>query len=301
MRDALSAFLHTDAWATLTGGTRDDAANIWTRHALPLGGHYWRCCRAYLPAGYKLPSFATDGWFVRIEPDSSESAAHIPTGSSTSSPAVQPRQTLVLDLTLPEETLLANFKQKQRYNLKLSEQAGLTYELLPADAPGVFDRFWHLLEGTAERHKIKTHAQEHYKKMIAAHAGTGRLRIGFVRQEETDIATLLLVICEGVATYLHGGSDHQYRSLNAPYLLQWRTMQQMKHEGCVHYDLWGVHVGADSNPVPGHSSQGTTRFKLGFQGRLVEYPVGRDIIMKKGPFRLYKLAQRVRRQRRFSE
>ena len=41
-------------------------------------------------------------------------------------------------------------------------------------------------------------------------------------------------------TYLHGGSDYNYRSFMAPYLLQWEIIKKIKKEGFLFYDFWGI-------------------------------------------------------------
>jgi lipid II:glycine glycyltransferase (peptidoglycan interpeptide bridge formation enzyme) len=61
-------------------------------------------------------------------------------------PAIQPLRTIVLDLTPDEETLLAQMKEKWRYNVRLAGRRGVTIRV--ADAPADVRRWYQLLQVT---------------------------------------------------------------------------------------------------------------------------------------------------------
>jgi len=109
---------------------------------------------------------------------------------------IQPRNTLILDITKSEEELLKEMKQKTRYNIRLAgkkklritnlayRQAG--YELRmdnKKDFKEKFEEFWELVEETSKRDKFASHNKNYYWKMLENLAGAGLQSILDVLQE----------------------------------------------------------------------------------------------------------------------
>ena len=90
----------------------------------------------------------------------------------------------------------------------------------------------------------------------------------------------------GIATYLHGGSSRERRGVMAPYLLQWRIMQEARRRGCNLYDLWGI----DEKKWPG-----LTRFKKGFGGNAVRVGASVDIVCRPLLYKVYMLWRKLQR------
>ena len=299
-RDVLSSFLQTDAWLTHTHGIRDAAGNTFTSQSLP-GGSYYICTRCFIPDNWTLPDFTKKAWFLRVQPDSMESYNNIlaATKQFNHKPAfaIQPQQTLILDLAQSDQQLLAGMKPKHRYNIKVAEKNGVTTEFLTQNLSNEFPRFWDLLSNTADRHTFRTHSESHYRSIIENLEPKENVALCFARHNGKDVAAFMIIIEGPVGTYLHGGSNYDDRNLMAPYLLHWHVMQELKKRGATTYDFWGVHV-KDGEAIQGHPSSGTTRFKLGFGGTIVEYPPTFDIILNPFCYTLYSLVQRSRRQKR---
>jgi lipid II:glycine glycyltransferase (peptidoglycan interpeptide bridge formation enzyme) len=302
-RDILSTFLHTDAWAAHANATRDGEGNVFIRHTIP-GGSYWVSTRCVIPTTWTVPPFTKGATFLRLQPDSQKSYDNLVSITKSykhkKAYAIQPQQTITLDLTKPEETLLAEMKQKHRYNIKVADKNGVTTEYHTTDLAQHFPRFWKLLSNTAERHTFRTHTEAHYRSVIKHLEPIGGVALAFATHNGTDIAAFMIITEGLVGTYLHGGSSYEHRNLMAPYLLHWRVIQELKKDGKTTYDLWGVHV-KDGEAIPGHASNGTTRFKLGFGGTLKEYPPTLDIILNPIYYTVYTSIQRLRsRKRAFS-
>ncbi len=113
---------------------------------------------------------------------------------------------------------------------------------------------------------------------------------------------MLLITCGETATYLHGASSDLQKNMMAPHLLHWRAIEQAKTLGCRQYDLWGTHAvwngGGHWESEGGHPSAGVTRFKLGFNGRIVEYPGAYDLILKPFWYSAYTTLRRLRSAKR---
>jgi lipid II:glycine glycyltransferase (peptidoglycan interpeptide bridge formation enzyme) len=73
----------------------------------------------------------------------------------------------------------------------------------------------------------------------------------------------------------------------APYLIQWKAIEEGKRVGCKYYDFWGI----DKELWPG-----VTRFKKGFGGFVYNYSGTFDIIVNKRRYFLYKILRYIRRK-----
>jgi lipid II:glycine glycyltransferase (peptidoglycan interpeptide bridge formation enzyme) len=207
---------------------------------------------------------------------------------------VQPRATVILDLTHPEERLLSAMHEKTRYNIRLALKKGLETSLIGRE--GLAD-FWNLLKTTAGRDGFATHPKSHYEALLVNFGaeplvqGELAVRLVEVRWQGKLLASNMLAFSNGVVTYLHGASSNEHRELMPTYFLHWRTIQQAQGLNFKFYDLWGV------APSDGSKSswQGITRFKLGWGGKRVEYSGTFDFPYKNTTYYLYRLVNKLRR------
>lgn len=207
-------------------------------------------------------------------------------GFAPSKKHLQPRDTLVLDLTKKEIELLSAMKPKTRYNIRLAEKRGVIIK--EADSPEEFSTFLKLLEITGKREGFKTHAAAYYRKQFSMLQPLGLEKLFLACYKEKVIAGILVSFFGQRATYLHGGSLREDSSLMAPHLLQWEAIKKARELGCALYDFWGIAPSDD----PNHPWAGITRFKTGFGGRAVSYLPSQELTLK--PF-WHNLYRRLRR------
>ncbi|MFY9457457.1 MAG: peptidoglycan bridge formation glycyltransferase FemA/FemB family protein [Candidatus Spechtbacterales bacterium] len=219
--------------------------------------------------------------FLKLEPmvEDREVAKELSkAGFIRSTKEVQPQRTIVLDITKPEEELLAQMHEKTRYNVRLaSRMPNVKFQMSDA-----VDGFWELVQKTAQRDRFSTHTKEYYKKLLELNF----VKLFIVQYGERIIAANIVLFYGECAVYLHGASDYKHRNLMAPYLLHWETIKYAKEQGYKKYDLWGV----DEKKWPG-----VTRFKKGFRGRGVEYVGSYDYIFQPFWYKLYNLRGAVKR------
>ncbi|MFA6526148.1 MAG: peptidoglycan bridge formation glycyltransferase FemA/FemB family protein [Candidatus Buchananbacteria bacterium] len=195
--------------------------------------------------------------------------------------SVQPKSTLVLDLSLSEEELLAQMKPKTRYNIKVAQKHKI--EIIVSDkGEEDFKEFWRLLKQTSERDAIKSHNDNYYRKMLKR----PEIILVFAKFEKKNVAANIMIRFGAREIYLHGASDYEYRDKMGPYLLQWQMIQDAKKAGCRYYDFWG----ADIKRWPG-----VTRFKQGFAPALplLEYIGAYDFVYNKFFYRLYNFVKKI--------
>jgi len=194
--------------------------------------------------------------------------------------ALQPAQTLILDLNLKEEVLLAAMHQKTRYNIRLATKRGVTVRL--GNKNDLAD-FWRLMQATGARDNFGTHTRAHYETLAQ---NSDFIKLFVAEVAGRVVAAGLFAFYLDKVTYLHGASDYKERALMAPYALQWEVIKRAKKESYKFYDFYGL----DEKKWPG-----VTRFKLGFGGRIENYPGTFDLVLQPFKYKLYKLFRSLNR------
>jgi lipid II:glycine glycyltransferase (peptidoglycan interpeptide bridge formation enzyme) len=195
---------------------------------------------------------------------------------------IQPSKTLVLDLSLSEKQLLAEMKQKTRYNIRLSAKKGV--DVSESDI-SKFDDFWRLMLLTSKRDSFFIHDKDYYYNIIKYNNKV--IRFFEARLKGELLSAGIFSFYGKKVSYLHGASSNQHRNLMAPYLLQWELIKKAKEEAFLEYDFYGV----DEQKWPGVS-----RFKKGFGGSIIEFPGSFDYINKKSSYKAYNTLRFLKRK-----
>jgi lipid II:glycine glycyltransferase (peptidoglycan interpeptide bridge formation enzyme) len=185
---------------------------------------------------------------------------------------VQFRSTMWIDLTPGEETLLANMKQKTRYNIRLAERKGVTVRPGGLEDLGLLYRMY---AETSIRDRFVIRDEAYYRRAWGSFLQAGLAEILVAEAEGEAVAGLVLFHFGTTAWYFYGMSTSRQREKMPNYLLQWEAMRLAKARGCTRYDLWG----APDEPDEQDPMWGVYRFKEGLGGQLVrtlgawDYPV----------------------------
>jgi len=196
---------------------------------------------------------------------------------------VQPKKTLILDITGLEEDILKQMHSKTRYNIRLAERNGVSVKIVNNKDNDLFEQFWLLMLETSKRDGFRLHNKEHYRKMLAVEF----IRLVGAFYQDKLIAANILSFFGDTATYIHGASSSSNRNLMATYALQWHSIKFAKERKCSYYDFYGI----DEEKWPG-----VTRFKKGFGGKEIEYPGTFDLIFNTSKYGIYKLLRIIRRK-----
>ncbi len=209
---------------------------------------------------------------LKVEPDPSPAAGDdrrlMEHGFRPSRHTVQPRRTIVVDLTGTEEEILARMHQKTRYNIGLAARKGVTVRAW--DDPGSFAA---MMKETASRNRFGAHVPEYYRRAYDLFHPSGLCELLLAEAENGPLAAVMVFARGERAWYFYGASTDRERQRMPAYLLQWEAMRWARRRGCTQYDLWGV---PDAEPelleaeFPRRSDGlwGVYRFKRGFGGRL---------------------------------
>jgi lipid II:glycine glycyltransferase (peptidoglycan interpeptide bridge formation enzyme) len=189
-----------------------------------------------------------------------------------------PQTSLVIDLSLSEEGILSQMKPKGRYNIKVAEKHGVTV------SPSTdVDAFYQLLSKTGNRDGFSLHSKIYYQKMIESLGDNAQLLLA--KYQNKVVAGGIFVYLDEWGIYYYGASDYQCRNIMAPYLVQWEAIKEAKKRGCRHYDFLGI---APENQSK-HPWAGVTEFKKKFGGKIAEYPVAREMVLRRFWYFLYKI------------
>ena len=180
-------------------------------------------------------------------------------------PAVQPLRTIVLDLSPDEATLLAQMKEKWRYNVRLGSRKGVTVRV--AETRADVEAWYRLLQTTGERDDFGIHTLDYYARAWELFAPSGQGRLLLAEHEGQLLAGIFLGLFARQAIYLYGASSNEQRQLMPNYVLQWEAIRWAKSRGARQYDFWGIPATNDES----EAMAGVYRFKSGWGGRVVQY------------------------------
>lgn len=237
--------------------------------------------------------------FLKIEPDWEDDSALRrwleAQGFVPSQQTIQPRRTVLIDLTQDEEAILAQMKAKTRYNIRLAQRKGIVVRMGSAeDLP----LFYELLKITGRRAGFGIHTQNYYTKAWQLFSAQDAVALFLAEYEAKILAGIMVFVWGKKAWYMYGASSDEERQRMPTYLLQWEAMRWAKARGCETYDLWGIpdveegEIGpdialAEEQGVLSTGMGGLYRFKKGFGGREVRYVGAYDYIYHKPFFYLF--------------
>ena len=187
---------------------------------------------------------------------------------------IQPRFVFRLNLEgHDEESLMAHFHSKTRYNIRLAERKGVQVKLCGKEAVGEFSSM--MLE-TGVRDGFVVRSKEYFENMLDNLGSSCRLYMAY-SEEGIPIAGTLAILYGDKVWYLYGASSNEHRNLMPNYLLQWNMIKWALENGCKIYDFRGVSGDlSEDNPL-----YGLYRFKKGFNGDFVEFIGEFDFVFKK--------------------
>jgi lipid II:glycine glycyltransferase (peptidoglycan interpeptide bridge formation enzyme) len=200
---------------------------------------------------------------------------------------IQFRNTVQIDLTQDEETLLANMKQKTRYNVRLAGRKGVTVREGTLDD---LDLLYDLYAITAGRDRFTIRPLDYYRQAWGTFIEAGLAQPLIAEYDGKALAHVVLFKLGKRAWYFYGASSNEERNRMPTYLLQWEAMRWAKAQGCTIYDLWGA---PDDFDDPDDPLAGVWRFKSGLGGQVVRHVGAWDYPLKPTAYWAYTRAMPV--------
>ena len=194
---------------------------------------------------------------------------------------VQPRRTLLMDLSRGDEELFAAMRKKTRQYIHKAERAGVVTE-----ESRDLDRFMKVLGAVGQRDRFAIRSREYFEKLLAAFGDRALLMLARVGAD--DAGAMLLVRMADRAWELYGGWSGAHAEARPFYLLKWRAMLRMRQLGVRRYDMAGLAEGED-DPLAG-----VENFKLGYGGEVATWIGALETPVHRVLYPLWQLAARRR-------
>ncbi len=203
---------------------------------------------------------------------------------------IHPPDTVMVDLALPENEMLARMKPKTRYNIRLAVKKGVSVveageERLPS--------WYRLYLQTVGRAGIQRHGYEYFTALFDAHGekhDSISIHLLMATADGEDLAGGIISISDERATYLYGASSNTKRNYMATYALQWEAIRFARWKGCREYDFYGI----SPNDDPAHPMNGLYRFKTGFGGSVLHRKGCWDYPFKDHEYSIYRSSEGIR-------
>jgi lipid II:glycine glycyltransferase (peptidoglycan interpeptide bridge formation enzyme) len=216
---------------------------------------------------------------------------------SPSIQSIQPRRTIVVDLSGDEEAVLGRMKSKTRYNIRLAERKGVVVREGGGEDVAAFTR---MMATTSARNEFGVHAPAYYERAYAAFDAQDMVRLFLATYEGQPIAGVMAFACGARAWYAYGASSDEQRNRMPTYAVQWAAMRWAQARGCTSYDLYGVPDEDEETLEAGFVERhdglwGVYRFKRGFGGQVKRSVGALDYVYNKPLYWLYQRAVALRR------
>ena len=182
--------------------------------------------------------------------------------------------TVILDLTKPEEQLLAEMRRQTRYEVRRAEKLGI--KVTSSNTEEIFKEFHKVQAETAKRQGF---IPPSLKTLLAEREAFGE-QIQIYCAETADgqpIAYGLIITSGEEGDYYEAASTDLNRKLPGAYALLWQVTRDLKKNGYRRVNLWGIAPAGQ----PHHRYAGVTTFKTGFSDEITEFVPAHDLVLSK--------------------
>jgi lipid II:glycine glycyltransferase (peptidoglycan interpeptide bridge formation enzyme) len=193
-----------------------------------------------------------------------------------------------LDLTKSEEELLKSFSSKTRYNIRLAQKHGVT--VIEDNSDKAFEKYLELTRKTVQRQKFYAHSEkyhrlmwQHLHKNLTAIGQHPIARLLTAKYKNEIITTWIVFVWHDFLYYPYGASSDKYKNVMSNNLMMWEAIKLGKRLDLKTFDLWGREEG-----------KGFTKFKEGYNPRVVEFLGSWDLIINPLLYWPYRTAESIR-------
>ena len=232
--------------------------------------------------------------FVRFRPNLEETPENrtliesLP--SLSASYFLHAENTIFVDLTQPEEDLLKNMRRQTRYEVRRSEK--LNFKVKKSNDPEILREFHQIQAETAKRQGFIPPRRKDLNAYAKAFGSDLQIYRATLDGKPVAYGLVLTDALEG--DYFEAASTELNYKFPGAYALQWHVMKDLKKQGKLRYNLWGIAPAGQKN----HKFAGVTTFKSGFGGEKFDYLHAHDLPVKKLHYGLIRLVEDARRKKR---
>lgn len=199
--------------------------------------------------------------------------------------------TVMIDLGLSEEELLAGMRRQTRYEVRRADKLGI--KVTRNNSEELFNEFHAVQAETAKRQGF---VPPSLKVLLAEREAFGNSAEIYVAEtsEGEKIAYGLIIKDGREGDYYEAASTELNRKLPGAYAIIWQAMRDLKKEGYERFNLWGIAPAGQ----PNHRYAGVTTFKTGFGGAIIEYVPAHDLVISRMGYLKDLVVEKARKKRR---
>lgn len=198
-------------------------------------------------------------------------------------------RTVVLDLTMDSEELMASMKKRGRRDVRKSlRNEDMVAQDETAHALDIFDDLYELLKETGDRDGFGIAPKSSYTTMLKS-LGPEHARLFTVRNGNEIYCWGIVTVNGPLATYYYAASSAAGRRAGAPDLLVWFMTEQLRDSGVETFDLMGI----DSERAP--QLAGVRGFKTKFSEEITDVDGAWDLPLHRARYHALKLALKTKR------
>jgi len=214
--------------------------------------------------------------FIKLEPNcirNDKLVRLVQSEGATAGRSLFTPTTFWIDLTPSEEDLMKSFSGKTRYNIRLAGKRGVIVKEDNSDEA----------RETVSRQGFYAHTEKYHRLMwdVLKKAGIAHLLTATYQGE--IITTWILFAWKKFLYYPYGASTEKHKEVMANNLMMWEAIRFGKKIGLTTFDLWGREEG-----------KGFTKFKEGYNPKVIEFLGTWDLVISKPLYFLYKVAEWIR-------
>ena len=161
-----------------------------------------------------------------------------------------------------EEEVMAMFKPKTRYNIRVAIKKGVEVRVCGREA---VHAFYEIMVETGSRDDFMIRPEQYFADMLENLGEHVRLYMAY--SEGEAIAGTIAVHFGDKVWYLYGASSNSHRNLMPNYLLQWEMIRWAVETCCRLYDFRGISGDLSEE----NHLYGLYRFKSGFNAEFTEF------------------------------
>lgn len=177
---------------------------------------------------------------------------------------IQPQYVMRLDIKgLNEDEVMAKFKPKTRYNIRVALKKNVQVKICGAEAVADFHR---IMVETGSRDGFMIRPESYFADMLKNLGDDVRLYMAYTEEGEPIAGTIAVHVGNKV-WYLYGASSNAHRNLMPNYLLQWEMIRWAIENKCDIYDFRGISGDLSED----NHLYGLYRFKSGFNAEFTEF------------------------------
>ena len=194
----------------------------------------------------------------------------------------------ILDISKPEEEILAGAAQGLRRKIRKAEKNNITVSV--SEDPKDIHEFYQIELETAKRHKFVEFSESFLLKQFEAFHKYGQVQLYTAKLGDEILAQNFMIFYGNEASYHYGVSTQLGTQYSGAPLLHMQAMRDARERGIKRYNFWGI-TGLDETK---HRFYGVSQFKRSFGVQELKYLHAHDLVINKTKYRLNFAVEKLR-------